>query len=978
MTDIVTTKQIPLATLEAAILQHKNNPTAILSKATAFFREATDGQVEFLDATNPTSLLLTFGAAAASAAMGEHNSLLRYRYPTLAEKPEDLYYHMADRTMMNRFATPGFNNFHFYIAFTPLKRDMVRDEAEKCLKAIIPRYATFSAPGTPYTLLYPIEIRLYDSGSLEVRYNTDEMSPFQELEQNILTPEIITAPSGEELLHFTAQLPQIQLMVTEQPLESATPFAHTFPYPDQYYHARVFVKSGDGGFWNEILTTHNDFTFDRRNVTAVLQVDEGELKVKIPQIYQTMGLRGTVRVMIHTTRGGVTENLADKEITAALRPSFGELDEFHTRPFMSAAFLVESEEVLSNGKDGLSFEQLRARTIYNSIGPQVLPITPAQIQAGLENKGYRIFLEDDAATSRCFLAQKALPKPSNPSLITAANIGIQTMITHKEELQNHPFVRMNADRWTLMPNNLYSFTNGVVRLMSALRVQEILNLPIPARVQYLNNNEHLFTPFHYVLDNTNNEFRLRAYYLTKPKTGLINFMNQNHSLQLPVNTATKQIEATPTGYRLTITTRSGENYKSLPDAQVGTQLMFYPKGEQIPVYIRGNQQSVDPVSFERTFTFDIQTNFDLDDRDRLQVLGVGIDAFSTQDVWMGLETELHIFHCTSSKTTIYQPGPISAHFGDFQFGPGFVPITHEKISLHAGDALTNLWRRCRTLASGTEYEFYPENVHAFWEDDVYEEDPVTGDLFTVEDGEIVFKYLHRKGDPILNADGSHKVLHLKDTPKLNPETGRPMVKPSGKQFKEIDLLFIDGRHYFVNDTAYVAYNEELYRTIVQWVVTDLKDITPRTLEKTEVFFHPKSQLGLVTIETSNGFRFKVPSEQSPRLLLTVDQRVYDNTMIREEVERKIIRLLDEELQDQTLNFRSIFKRLETMLGDTVLGIKLWGFGSKDKEVNYGVLTSTKDRFSLRRLIVAQSDQSLIMKEDVVVEWEVQEDRTLER
>ena len=247
MTQISTTSSVPLRTLEDAIVRHKNNPTAILASAASFFKEATAGEVEFLDATNPTSLLFTFAAAAGSAAMGEHNSLLRNRYPTLAEKPEDLYYHMADRTMMHRFATPGFNNFQCYIAFDTLLRDMVRDEAEKCSKAIVPRFAAFDAVGIPYLLLYPLEIRMYDSGSLEVRYDTTEMSPFQTPEQNILKPEVLSAASGERLLHFSIELAQLALIVNEQPLESSTPFRHEFPYDDQYYFTQVFIKTTASG-----------------------------------------------------------------------------------------------------------------------------------------------------------------------------------------------------------------------------------------------------------------------------------------------------------------------------------------------------------------------------------------------------------------------------------------------------------------------------------------------------------------------------------------------------------------------------------------------------------------------------------------------------------------------------------------------------------------------------------------------------------
>jgi hypothetical protein len=625
--------------------------------------------------------------------------------------------------------------------------------------------------------------------------------------------------------------------------------------------------------------------------------------------------------------------------------------------------------MMTGGRNALSFEELRERVIFNAQGPQQLPITTAQAQAMLENNGFEVTREVDVITNRIFLATQRLPKPRDPRLLTTANIGVDTFITDRTLLEGHPFVKINGTRWTLLPKNLYKRDNGVVSLMSWQATQDIAAMEITARVQHLNSNQYLYSPFHYVYDNEDNKFAMRAYYLDKPKAGLINFVRQNETLQLAVNTSRRSFVRTDTGFRLIITVLSGQNYKNLPDSQVGVQLMLYPSGDTIPVYLKGELLGLDDQG-ERIFAFGFNTNYDLIYRNQkhlLRVLQADLAGSTSQDVWIDLETEVHLFHCTNSITTGYQSDESASLFGKFQFSEQHVPITHEKLELTFGQALDNLWTRARSLSTGYNYKRHLYNIPLLYDRDIYEADETGTALFTIENGEPVFNKLHSQGDPVLDDQGEPVYKYLAGSPVINPSTGEPELDDHLAEKKEVDLLFVDGRHYFVNDSVYLAYNQEMVDTLVTWITEDLEAVKNRLLDQTKIFFHPRSQLGYAEIETNDGFIERIPSEQSPVIDLYVKAEILRNEEIRDIIQRTTIQVLDDHLSGREMNVSLVTEQLREAYADSVISFSLSGFGG-ERNLPYALLTKETQRVTIRRILEIQADNSLIMTEDVTINF----------
>ena len=965
MSNITATTKKPMEDIVNQIKANLHNPSAAFYAGISALEEVTSGNVTFLDPTNPTVLLLESASAASSAALTEALALSRTQYPNLAETPEDLYPQMSDWDYANRFASPCKENITMLFGWDTLKRDMVRDDTERCVKAIIPRDTAIGFGSTVFTLMYPIVIRLFDTGTLTVSYDASIVSRFQFLSTNIIPYEVNSLPTGDMFLSFTVEMLQLAIQPVINTIQSGRVFQTTFNFIDQFYYCRAFLRNGNTlNRWEEIKTTHTDLVYDRREPTLVLRVEGSTLKATLPQIYlRNNRYVGEIMLLVYTTKGDISENLSGVE------PSFDliahdterDLSDFTTLALTNVPRLAQSNAFTTGGTNGLSFEQLRSRVINNTVGIRQTPITNVDFIAEGEDLGFEIVKNTDVVTNRIFLATKKLPPPTNSRLTTSANIGIETLVTEKSSFENNTNVKINGDRWVITPTSLFEQVNGVMRILSSNEIHAIRSKPQNDFVELVNSRKFLYTPFHWVLDNESSEFSSRAYYMDSPSVSPINFVSQNQTLALPVNTDARVVERTPSGYVLITRVISGNHYKALGGSEVAAQLRFTPNGSTLPVFILGRQIGI-AENGEREFAFDIKTNFNIDPDDQIEILDADYGPGYNLDIWTDLEVKFELFLCTNSLVAGYQQDEAVNLFGAFQMPPGFVPITHESLKITFGKSLKNLWSRARSLTIGYEYETHQHNIPRLYPEDVYDSDPVTGRLFTVVNGKPVFNILHRRGDPVL-VNGQPVYEFKIGDPVIDPTTGKPKLKPETQKMKEVDLLMIDGRHYFVNDPAYISYNQELVNILLSWITEDLVSVQEKALEQTKVYFHPMSKLGECSVDRGDGIVITIPTEQSPVLDLYVPLVVYNDPKLRLNLETKAIKFLDETLSSKEINKTKFEKELADVYGNSVTSLKLGNIGG-DLDLHFARVTSPNKRLTLKRILVAQPDGTFIMKEDV--------------
>lgn len=958
--------------LMANLERVKYNPSSIQRVIYEYLDEVTDGVVNVVDPSNPFVFLLESSAVSTAAAVTECVSNLRKMYPSLAVTQDDLYYHMTDADYLNRFATPTEATMTLVILASDIQNKMAYDDVGKCHRATIPRDTQFVVDGLVFTMQYPIDIRRFETGLVQMSYDATVQSPLNSLNANIITPEIRTDASGISWLFFPIKVVQYEIKTTFVTMQKSTVFNQSLPYGDQYYYCRVFYRNArTSGRWAEIKTTHSDQVFDPLEATAVLKVYDGILNVSIPPIYLNSGLvSGEARIDVYTTRGKLAVNLSNYNVDA-FKTKLTIIDQIRdTNEYSTAmgrlSFYGYSSDVITGGTDGVDFDTLRKQVVYNSLGKSQIPITNRQLESYIADTGFNLVKNVDAITNRIFLATRKLPKPINTKLLTAANIGTSSVVFNIDHLKSRELARDNGDRVTLMSKTLFKQVNGVTSILDTVEVNRILSLGGPALVQEVNTHNYLYTPFYYVFDNSSDEFQVRPYNLDYPSSSGLNFVFQNETLQLPVNTGNHSLSKTNYGYELRIITKSGNFYKQLQNALVGVQIGFTPVGESRMAYINGTFMGVTGDD-ERIFSFEIRTNHDLNAEDQLCITNAKMFANEDIKTWCDLSTIFTVFHTTSDITTGYVRSAMDDLFGSFLMPKNSAVVTQESINLALGSSLKYLWCRSRSYVSGQDYRVYDKDEPLYYQQDVFEKDPTTGSIFTFDaQGEIAYNQLHRLGDPVLDKDNNQVYKHRKGDVVLD-KTGDPVLVSELSIDKSVDFLFVDARHYFVNSAAYVAYNAEFIATLDTWVTSSLNEIQNILLEKTKIFYYPNSNFGKTAVIVKDRGADTIPCEQSFSVDLYVSDAVYLSTEVRGQLVTKTIQILDDYISGTTINLTEIGNALMASYGTSVKSYEITGMGG---EKNYRVLTLTnqENRLSLAKALVAQQDGSLILKEDVAVNF----------
>lgn len=963
----------PLSAMKDRFAEAKFNTSLLVKAALETVEEVTGGQAVLMDATNPMVLQLEMAAALTAGCVQENIGVLRKQYAVLAQTEDDLYMHMSDDDYVDRFSSPSLPAMFTVCVLTrDLVREAIYDSVENVSKLVIPRDTEITVDGVTFTTLYPVVIRYYDNQTISVSYDTTVANPVYPLKTSLIDTKIRTGTDNETWLFFNVSALQVKVSPEFTTIDKTYSFEKTIDLVDSFYYARVFYKNNaTGNLWVEMATTHTDQVFNIKKPTAVLKVTETQLEVRIPVIYTTSGLiSGEVRVDVYTTKGELSLNLAN--FTAdAFTMKLKAIDEdsdlsVYTEAMSSVSFYAYSIDYVTGGKAAVSFETLLDQVIHNATGANDIPITTVQLEADEKQNGFTIVKGVDVLTNRIFLATKKLPVPTQKKLITAANIGMITYAADEIELADHYKVVKNGNRSTILSKAVWLNVNGQVSLLSKSDYDALYGMGQTAMVAALNATQYFYTPFYYVLDATGDEFEVRSYALDQPYAKDQNFVRVNQTLQLPVYTSSYILEKNAAGYALTIVTASDNFYKALPDSNVGVQLAYFPYGEKIHAYINGELMGLDEGG-NRIYKFQLNTNHDVSLVDTICITNSSIEGITNFQGWVPLETEVKLIHYTTSITNNYVADETDKILGKFLLPNAAVGNTLETLTIHLGDSLDNLWRRSRSFMTDIVYELCDADIPRVYQEDEFEYD-ASGRPFKVVNGELVFNYLHRKGDIVLNANGDTDYKYRKGDVLMDAQ-GNPITKSSVLVGRTLDLLVVDGRYYFADDTATVAYRKEVEALLTDWIVNDLAVIENRLLDLTDIYFYPETSVGEVEVEIENGEKVFIRADQEFNLSLYVTASVFENEDIRAKLNSATVSLLDTAMSGQTVNMTEISESLKKLYATTVSAFTISGLGGS---ANYQFLkvSEAQNRLCLKKRLAIQADKTMMVEDAVTVEYKL--------
>ena len=243
---------------------------------------------------------------------------------------------------------------------------------------------------------------------------------------------------------------------------------------------------------------------------------------------------------------------------------------------------------------------------------------------------------------------------------------------------------------------------------------------------------------------------------------------------------------------------------------------------------------------------------------------------------------------------------------------------------------------------------------------------MNGSIITIVDGKVVTNKLHSKGDPVLDSDGEVVYKFRKGDVMLDL-TGNPIPAASEGLERQVDLLLIDGNYWFATDATAASYRNELTTTIVRWLTNDLESLSKRLLENTRLYFYPKVDTGYIDVKLADGTVLSMPAGQSLRLDLVVDEIVNANTALKAQLVNISIASVSTQLEQDTVAVDEIQAKLRELYKTDVKSATLTGFGGSS---NYTMLSvvDPATRLSLRKRLVAQPDDTLIVTEDLTVNF----------
>ncbi len=958
-----------------------NNPAAVQRASLMRLRDIKDGKVDVPDATSPFAWLIETSAVNTAAFLEANELSTRRQYPSVAQTLDDIYLHMSDKDYIDRFATPATTKFKILIEKRALEKALVLDPLTGVSKVTIPRNTEFVIEGIAFSIQYPIDIKKLNHGGFQVTYNTDVESPLEILTTNQVENEFITPENGNTFLLLTVPAQQFWIKTVETTITSIKAFNKNIKFDDSFYYVRIFIKTYSGGSkWHEIKTTHTDQVYDPEVPTAVLKVTANNLNVFIPQIYFSNGLAsGKIRIDIYQTKGNISLNLATFNPNSFIA-KWQAIDSADVTQEVAnfrniSEIIIYSKDVVNGGSLELSFEELRRRVINGTTGARNLPITNVQIEDSLKSNGFNIVKNVDVVTNRTFLATRELIKPFDEKLITAAATSTQSLIFTMKEIALHPFVYNNGARITLSPKIIYKNNNGQLEVVSAQVlndiVQDIENNKVEDAAKKINSEDYVYSPFHYCLDATEDDFKVRPYYLDNPKADIRQFIDNNDTTLLEANTELYWFTRTEFGYRLTVQVKGNENYKQIPDASIFAQLYFKPKGEVSSAFVNGTLQARTQEG-GAVFSFDFITNFDLelgDNKENFIYLNNFLMAnLLNNPTGAKLKQDFNLIYGTYDKISAsWVAQKIDNNLGQFILPNQGYAITEESFRLEFGQYLENLWAGSRSFPSINNYEKYTVDEPDRYDEDVFEVDPVTKTIFHLDaNNNVFYKILHNKGD-IRYDDKGEIVYRHRAGDLVRDSNGQPKALNQIEVARQVDLMVVEGSYYFSTDISSSIYKSNFVSAIVDWITDDLERLKSQTLEETFIYFYPVTSMGNLKVIGENGISTYVKAGQSFKVRLFVKEQVMKNGDLRNNLTNSTVKIIDEELKSNLVSISNIETKLSRAYGGDVISVELSGLGYP---ANHQVVTliGGGDRLSIKKKITAQTDGKLIVEEDVTVEF----------
>lgn len=959
-----------------------NNPAAMQTLLLKQLQNVSDNAnaITLRDPTDPVVFLAEASVMLSHASIEGCRAMVPKTFPSQAQTMDDLFRHMSDIDYVDVFAQPSSAELQVIIDVDSLLAKAMPLQFAGVRKLVIPRDTQFIVSGYVFAIQYPIEIRVLpygtkDNPAFEVLWITEEQSPISPVTTNALDWDLGSSPTTTSvLLRIKVPVKQYDVKSFSDTTVGTNTLQITRTFTDRFFYARVWQRDAAGTGWVEIQHTHSRDVYDPEVATAVIQVSGQTLRMTIPSIYLTTGLiSGDIRLDVYTTIGVLSVDLSSyqtDQFSYNFRDLNSEYDASYVNPLKQfSVFQVIAESGAGKtvgGRAELSLEDLRDRVINNAVGLRQMPITEKQLEVVAEDYGLTLENAIDYVTSRTYLMSAALPDSTLKNVSSPMGAVTGALYFSWDELSKLSTVLVNGNRLTVLPETLYMFdgTNLTVdatmtELMKTMRKEDLMKVG--------NTTPYLYTPFHYVLDINNNSIDVRIYKLDDPEITAKRFVSTNIYTELSVSTADYTIEKTNTGYMVRTVTKSEQPYQNLADSQVFAQIAYQPRNSESLAYIDG--KLVGKQGGERVWEFALDSNLDIDRNDEMVLTNTRTTGTETVNMPVPLTEEFNIFYgCTGYFPKNYQRAAMdSLIFLPSRDGIG---ITWEVLTFQLGQAMSSYWRKARPVTDSINYKYYDKDVLNVYAEDVVATNDKGVPIYTIDETKkppLQLTYTHRKGDPVIGADGKQAVLHKAGDLMLDENGNSIIDKPRSIRFRS-EMAVFDARYLFADSDEVVAYRKTVVDFMVNKITEAMPAIQPSLLERTEAFFVPITTMGYIDARTENGAITPIPGEQQFTVSYYLTAANRQNTDVLKAIRTKTSAVISQFLKDNiTISTVAVGDALLEALKDTVLGVVVAGMGPDKDMLLYTVMSNTT-QVTVGKKLTIEATGRLGLKDDIQISY----------
>lgn len=867
---------------------YRYNPSRMQREILNMIKNKVDGELDFVDPSNPFLMLMEANVALTSAAIIENNTNMMRMYPSMANRPEDLYNHIHSSELANMFAMPAVAMLHFRVSIDELKYNGLLSENGKYKSMILPMYTEIKGGGYTFTLLNDIEIRYYiNIGNIHIEQkpSNDDLG-IKEL--GVLKATIIKSDNeGTGWVLFNTLVKQVKrVILREDTITSSAAYTKSIIIDDQYHYSKVYVKNAfTNNTWQPIEVTHSDMVFNPNKPTIKVSLLDKVINFTVPEIYLiNRTISGSIKIVVYTTKGKVYSNINQLEY----REFEITLSSDNTDPAVAVSTnitkYVGGTKPLEGGRDAKTLTELREAIINNATGLSNVPITDKEIKEGANIRGYALSKSEDIITGRVYIANKPLPELESDNIDIKARMDI---FTHKvtlkaENYTSNASVNIVGDSSiVILANTVFKDNNGVFNLLSDVEKALLTNMSDLTLINHLKSNRYYFTPYHYVSTIVDTSATLKTYDFNRPTLDNIRIIKKADH-ELSINVKQTGVHTRRQGFVVSMNTISNDAMGSIPLTDINAQLSMKIKDSEEYVYFYATMNPVNNL-----LVFYIDTNFFVTEDNTIQITNGSSNVSERYiDLESSVDIVLYIVNNNITRNEFIVNNDIA-----YDDRTPRQALTLETGTLSLGKELKNLWSNVSLEYTPRKFKTYEEDIPMVYEKDIIDV-VVEGD--EGYDPDDIVRYKHIAGDVVTDEDGNTLYLHRAGETVLD-DTGSPILDTMAGLERIMTLVMLEYEFKVATGIAYENYLKSMLSILDSYINVDLEELNSGLIDNTYIYYIPGRNSKIVPISIG-AKKYKLNNLMRPRVELYIDENspiLDSNTaFIRKEVGRIIHKHLD--------------------------------------------------------------------------------------